>query len=32
MDECVWRSGGRILRGETEILGEKHYTARVVDG
>ena len=32
MDEGVWSSGGMILRGETEVLGEKHYTARVVDG
>ena len=21
-----------VLTGETEVLGEKHYTARVVDG
>jgi len=32
MDECVWSSGGMILTGETEVLGEKHYTAWVVDG
>jgi hypothetical protein len=23
--------GGMILTGETEVLGEKHYTALVVD-
>jgi len=28
----VWINGGRILRGKTEVLGEKHYTAWVVDG
>jgi hypothetical protein len=32
MDESVWRSGGMILTEETEILGDKHYTAQVVDG
>jgi hypothetical protein len=31
MDEWVWRIGGMILTGETEVLGEKHYTASVVD-
>ena len=28
----VWSNGGMILTGETEVLGEKHYTAWVVDG
>jgi len=28
----VWSNGGVILTGETEVLGEKHYTAWVVDG
>jgi len=23
--------GGMVLTGETEVLGEKHYTASVVD-
>ena len=32
MDEWVWSNGGMILTGETEVLGEKHYTAWVVDG
>ena len=32
MDGWVWSSGGMILTGETEVLGEKHYTAWVVDG
>jgi hypothetical protein len=27
----VWSIGGTILTGETEVLGEKHYTALVVD-
>jgi len=27
----VWRTGGMILTRETEVLGEKHYTASVVD-
>jgi hypothetical protein len=27
----VWGIGGMILTGETEVLGEKHYTASVVD-
>jgi len=31
MDEWVWSSGGMILTGENEELGEKHYTAWVVD-
>jgi len=31
MDECVWSIGGMILTGENEVLGEKHYTAWVVD-
>jgi hypothetical protein len=30
-DEWVWSIGGMILTGETEVLGEKHYTALVVD-
>ena len=32
MDGWVWSNGGMILTGETEELGEKHYTAWVVDG
>ena len=31
MNERVWSVGGIILTGETEVLGEKHYTAWVVD-
>jgi len=31
MDEWVWSIGGMILTGETEVLGEKHYTVCVVD-
>jgi hypothetical protein len=31
MNEWVWSTGGMILTGETEVLGEKHYTASVVD-
>ena len=31
MNEWVWSNGGMILTGETEVLGEKHYTAWVVD-
>jgi len=31
MDEWVWSIGGMILIGETEVLGEKYYTALVVD-
>jgi hypothetical protein len=31
MNERVWNIGGMILTGETEVLGEKHYTASVVD-
>ena len=31
MNECIWSSGGMILAGETEVLGEKHYTVSVVD-
>jgi hypothetical protein len=27
----IWSFGGMILTGETEVLGEKHYTALVVD-
>jgi hypothetical protein len=27
----VWSIGGMTLTGETEVLGEKHYTALVVD-
>jgi hypothetical protein len=29
--EWVWSIGGMILTGETEVLGEKHYIASVVD-
>ena len=32
MDGWVWSNGGMILTGETEVLGEKHYTLWVVDG
>jgi len=32
MNQRVWSNGGMILTGETEVLGEKHYTAWVVDG
>jgi hypothetical protein len=32
MRECLWRNGRMILTGETEVLGEKLYTAWVVDG
>jgi len=28
----VWSNGGMLLTGETEVLGVKHYTVRVVDG
>ena len=31
MNEWVWSIGGIVLTGETEVLGEKHYTAYVVD-
>ena len=31
MNEWVWSICGMILTGETEVLGEKHYTAWVVD-
>ena len=31
MDERVCSNGGIILTGEAEVLGEKHYTASVVD-
>jgi len=31
MDEWVWSIGGMILTGETEVLGEKYYTACVED-
>ena len=30
--EWMWSGGGMVLTGETEVLGEKHYTAWVVDG
>ena len=26
MDEWLWSIGGMILTGETEVLGEEHYT------
>jgi len=32
MNEWVWSIGGMVLTGETEVLGEKHYRAWVVDG
>jgi hypothetical protein len=31
MLEWVWSIGGMIRTGETEVLGEKHYTVWVVD-
>ena len=31
MNEWVWSNGGMKLTGETEVLGEKYYTACVVD-
>jgi len=31
MNERVWSAGGMVLTEETEVLGEKHYTALVVD-
>ena len=31
MNKWVWSIGGMILTGETEVLGEKHYTALVAD-
>jgi len=31
MNGFVWSNGGMILAGETEVLGEKHYTFWVVD-
>ena len=31
MNDWVWNIGGMILTGETEVLGEKPYTALVVD-
>ena len=30
-DEWVWSNGGMVLTEETEVQGEKHYTAWVVD-
>jgi hypothetical protein len=30
MNECVWGICGMILTGETEMLGEKHYSPLVV--
>ena len=32
MNRLVWSDGGKIETGETEVLGEKHYTVWVVDG
>jgi len=32
MDRWVWNYGGMILTVETEVLGEKHYTAWMIDG
>ena len=31
MNDWVWSIGGMMLTGETEVLGEKHYTVCVVD-
>jgi hypothetical protein len=31
MNEWVWSIGEMVLTGETEVLGERHYTASVVD-
>ena len=32
MNGWVWSNGGMVLTGETEVMGEKLYTVRVVDG
>ena len=32
MDGLVWSKGGMIMRGETKVLGEKYFTAWVVNG
>jgi len=32
MDEWVCSNGRTILIGETEVLGERHYSVWVVDG
>jgi hypothetical protein len=31
MNERAWSNGGMTVTGETEVLGEKHDTASVVD-
>ena len=31
MNEWVWSIGGMILTREIEVMGEKRYTASVVD-
>ena len=31
INEVVWSNVGMILNGKTEVLGEEHYTACVVD-
>jgi hypothetical protein len=30
MTDLLWSISGMVLTGETEVLGEKHYTALVV--
>jgi hypothetical protein len=32
MNKLVWSVGGMKMTGETEVLGEKHYTPSVVNG
>jgi hypothetical protein len=31
VSDGIWSIGGMILTGDTEVLGEKHYTSLVVD-
>jgi len=31
MNKWVWNTGGMILTGESEVLGEKYYTVSMVD-
>ena len=31
VSDGIWSIGGMILTGDTEVLGEKHYSALVVD-
>jgi hypothetical protein len=30
VNEWVWSIGGMVLKGKTEVLGEKHYIVWVV--